>query len=172
MTTLIKYLFIFLIFPSITMAGVYRDTYEVELQREIFQLQNEVARGNATKFEKKRKAYLENRLNKIQTVGVARMIFSTGINESEPVDSITSISYTRGKVYLFTEIENMSGKYITHIWYFNGKQAFKKRVRIKGSSRRIWTSKVITKNMVGKWKGVIVNDTGKILVIKYFTITK
>ena len=158
--------------PCIVFASsAYRDTYQTEIQREIFHLDNEIKRGSATQFEKKRKKYLEKRLKKIQTVGVARIAFTTLIKKREPLNSITSVSYRQNRVYLFTEIENMRGRRVTHIWYYNNKQVYKKRFKIRGTSWRIWTSKKITKYMVGDWKVVVVDGSGKILTTKHLQVT-
>ncbi len=172
MSILIKILIFSLFIPCIAFAGAYRDTYEIEIQREIGQLEHEIESGTASDFEKKRKTYLEKRLQKMTTVGIARITFSTRIKKRQPVDSITTISYKQRNVYLFTEIENMRGKYITHVWYFDDKEVFKKRFKIKGSSWRIWTRKTITESMIGKWKGVIIDDTGKVLITKQLEVTE
>lgn len=172
MNTLIKLLFVLLFIPAITFAGAYRDTYEVEIQREIMQIQNEVNMGTATDFEVKKKAYLENRLKKMTAVGVARVAFSTKVKKREPVDSITSISYKERSVYLFTEIDNMRGKYITHVWYFKDKEIFKKRFKIRGSSWRVWTRKTITKSMIGVWKTIVKDDSGNILTTNQLRVTE
>jgi len=171
MKVLSKFL-VLLLFPVLVFAGAYRDTYEVDIQREIYQINNEIEQGTATDFEIMKKAYLEKRLSKLQTIGVARIILSTGVKKREPIDNIDSISYTKKRVYLFTEIENMKGKYVTHVWYYNENPVFKKRFKIKGSSWRIWTSKKITKYMVGNWRGVILDDDGNALLTKYFIVTK
>jgi len=163
MNTVIKIILFSLFIVGTVQASAYRDTYEVEIQSEIMQIQNEIDHGTVTDFELKKKAYLEKRLKKMTTVGVARETFSTKVKRREPVDLIKTISYKQKKVYFFTEIENMKGKYITHIWYFNNKEVFRKRFKIRGLSWRVWTRKTITKNMVGTWRVIVKDDLGKIL---------
>lgn len=171
MKTLIKVLALLLL-PTLVSAGAYRDTYEIEVQREIQQLDNKVQHGRISTFEKKRKEYLEKRLKRIQTVGITRITFSSNIYMRQPVDSITFISYKKRKVYLFTAIKNMRGKYITHVWYFNNEPVYKKRFKVRRSFWYAWTKKIITKNMIGKWKGVILDDTGKVMATKHFKVTR
>lgn len=171
MKTLIK-IFIFSLFiPCIAYAGAYRDTYEVEIQREVMQLQNEIDAGTASNFEKKRKAYLEKRLQKLTFVGIDDATFTTKVKKRNPIDSLASVSYKKGKVYFFTRIQNMDGSSVTHTWYYEGAKSFSKTFKIKSSTWRVWTSKTITKNFIGEWTVVVTDQNGSVLLERSIQVT-
>jgi len=173
MQTVIKVLlFLSLIFPVTLYSGAYRDTYKIEIQKKIYQLDQEIKHGNKSLYKKKRKKFLEKRLLKMQTVGVALITFTTGIKNREPIDSIKSISYKEKEVYLFTEISNMKDRYVTLVWYFNKKPISRKQVQIKRISYRVYSKITITKTMIGEWIGAVLDDKGDVLFAIKLQITK
>lgn len=55
-----------MIFQSTAFAGAYLDTYKVEIQRELVQINIKIQNNTASNFEKARKEYLVKRLKEIQ----------------------------------------------------------------------------------------------------------
>ena len=157
--------------PTIASAGAYRDTYEIEIKREIVQIQNEIDAGTASTFEKKRKAYLEKRLKKMTFVGIDDATFTSKVKWRNPIDELKSVSYKRGKVSFFTRIQNMNGRLITHTWYYEGKEMFSKTFKIKSQSWRVWTNKTITKNFIGLWTVIVKDDNGTVLLERSIEVT-
>lgn len=66
MKTIIKTIFIFLLFQNIVNAGAYLDTYTIEIQREIQQINIKIQNNTASNRELRRKMYLEKRLRALQ----------------------------------------------------------------------------------------------------------
>ncbi len=66
MKTIMKTILIFLLLQNIANAGAYLDTYTVEIQREIQQINIKIQNNTASNREKKHKEYLEKRLNALQ----------------------------------------------------------------------------------------------------------
>ncbi len=164
MNTVIKILLLLsLSFSLYASGGGYRDTYKIQIERKIYQLDQEIKRGDKSLYKKKRKAYLEKRLLKMQTVGVAMITFTTGVKNKEPIDSIKTISYKQKEAYLFTEIANMKDRYVTLVWFFNGETISRKQVKIKRISYRVYSKIKLDKTMIGEWVGGVLDDTGKVL---------
>ena len=54
---------------------------------------------------------------------VARATFATGVENREPVESITEyVPVEGGVVYFFTELRNMEGTKVSHVWHKNGEE--------------------------------------------------
>lgn len=68
---------------------------------------------------------------------VPRACFTTDVANKEPVDSITQFSLPgSGTIYFFTELKNMDGFTVSHIWEKNGKEIYRFNTAVKGSRWR------------------------------------
>jgi serine/threonine-protein kinase PpkA len=97
---------------------------------------------------------------------VARAQFTTGIKEREPIDRIASVipvQNNRLPLYYFTEIRNMSGETITHLWKYNGNIVSKKSFDIGGSRWRVYSRKDLAPEMTGRWQVIVVDSSGRTL---------
>lgn len=102
---------------------------------------------------------------------VARAVFTTGIKDREPVDSVTTVSGTQTKVYFFTEIRGLSGHTVTHRWEFGGKPMASVEFHIGGPRWRVWSSKTLLPRWKGDWQVAVVDQDGKVLDTKTFSYT-
>lgn len=98
--------------------------------------------------------------------GVARAQFTTGIKAREPVDRMASVISVRERslpLYYFTEIRNMPGETITHLWKYNGNIVSKKSFDIGGSRWRVYSRKDLAPSMTGRWQVIVVDSSGQTL---------
>jgi len=98
---------------------------------------------------------------------IIRSLLTTGLNNKEPIDNITSsLTATKDKaagIYYFTEIANMKGQSLYHHWLWKDKLIYKRRIAILGNRWRAATSKLIPYSKVGDWRVRLVDSQGDVL---------
>ncbi len=100
---------------------------------------------------------------------VSRAMFTTGVDDHEPVlmvDSIDSSSYT--SISFFTELNDLSGHNVTHQWTHNDQVMFEKTFVVKGARWRIWTSKTLIPSWTGTWTVNVLDDDRTLLASNTF----
>ena len=100
---------------------------------------------------------------------VSRAMFTTGVDNHEPVltvDSIDSSSYT--SISFFTELNDLSGHNVTHQWTHNDQVMFEKTFEVKGARWRIWTSKTLIPSWTGTWTVNVLDDDRTLLTSNSF----
>lgn len=64
---------------------------------------------------------------------VARATFATGIEDREPVETITEYYLAEGGlIYFFTELKNMQDTQVQHVWYKSGEEIYRFSTAVKG----------------------------------------
>lgn len=72
---------------------------------------------------------------------VARATFATGVEDREPVESITEYVPAEGGIlYFFTELKNMDGTKVSHIWHKNGEEINSLAFNVGGARWRVNSS--------------------------------
>ena len=104
-----------------------------------------------------------------QTGTVARSVFTTGITDHEPVDSISKLGTDNSKVYFFTELKDMDGQQVTHRWEYNGKVMAEVPFQVGGSRWRVFSSKTLDNVWQGEWKVSVIDQSGGTLSVNTFT---
>jgi len=103
-----------------------------------------------------------------------RAQLAKGIWKNEPFGIITeSVKVNDLKatgIFYFTELENMKGTSIFHIWRFKGDVIFKRNKDIQENSWKTYTSKLFTKNSVGAWTVETVDSNDNRLNIINFDV--
>lgn len=89
---------------------------------------------------------------------VARGVFTTDIEEREPVDTLEAIPAELETVYFFTDLRNFMGETVTHRWVYDGETAFELSFDVGGPRWRTWSAKTITETQTGIWSVEIVVD--------------
>ena len=100
---------------------------------------------------------------------VTRAVFTTAIEDREPViavDSISSSSFS--SMTFFTELSELQGHNITHQWVFDGNVMFEKTFEVSGARWRIWTSKTFLPSWTGTWTVNVLDDDRSVLTSKTF----
>lgn len=106
--------------------------------------------------------------------GLVRAQLSKGIWENEPFGKITgSIKVNNEEatgIYYFTELENMKGKTVFHVWKYKGDVIFKKKRNIQNNSWKTYTSKLFTRRSVGSWTVETVDNNNRQLNVINFDV--
>ncbi len=92
-----------------------------------------------------------------------RALFTTAIEEREPVDSIDSLSTATEQVYFFTEIVDLQGHTITHRWTHGGEVRAEVPIAIGGPRWRVYSSKQLLAAWTGEWMVEVVDADGNVL---------
>ena len=100
---------------------------------------------------------------------ITRALFTTGIDNREPVGIVDSIDSTsNNSISFYTEITNMSGQTITHQWTHMDKIMFEKTFEVKAERWRVWTSKTLIPNWTGTWTVNVLDAERELLASKSF----
>jgi len=94
---------------------------------------------------------------------VARSIFTTLIDDREPVDKIKQVPEKTNDVFYFTELRDMSGQTAKHRWEFKGKVVAEVDFKVRGPRWRVWSKKSFTPGWSGDWKVSVVNGANEII---------
>ncbi|MFQ5580874.1 MAG: DUF2914 domain-containing protein [Nitrospiria bacterium] len=100
---------------------------------------------------------------------VGRSGFTTGIDQREPIDEITSLRNDVRKIIFFSEIRELTGQTVTHRWEYDGKVMAEIPFNIGGSIWRTWSSKNLLPGWLGVWKVSVLDPSGKTIGEKNFT---
>jgi hypothetical protein len=94
---------------------------------------------------------------------VSRGQFTSAILDREPVDEITSIDSTIGKIFFFTELRNLEDTTITHRWTHAGEVKAEIEFKVRGSRWRVYSSKTLLPEWIGDWKVEVLSEEGTVL---------
>jgi len=97
---------------------------------------------------------------------VARAVFTTAIQQAEPVDSISELHSDAEQVFLFTELQGMTGEVVVHTWEHKGSVVARMRFHVEQPHARLWSARRLTPDMQGSWRVVISNASGAVLAEK------
>jgi hypothetical protein len=103
--------------------------------------------------------------------GVSRSVFTSAIEEREPVDQITQLTNDKSIIFFFTEIRGMRGHVISHRWQQGGETQAEVKFSIKGNRWRVWSSKNLRKDLSGKWTVLVMDEGENILAQESFDYT-
>jgi hypothetical protein len=97
---------------------------------------------------------------------VSRAVFTTAIENTEPVDSISELRSDTEQVFLFTEFRGMTGDAVVHTWEHKGSVVARVSFHVEQPNARLWSGRLLTPDMQGSWRVVVTNASGKILAEK------
>lgn len=103
---------------------------------------------------------------------VVRSIFTTAINDREPVDNIKSLRNDANTISYFTELRDMSGQMAKHRWEYNGEVVAEVEFSVKGPRWRVWSNKTLAPQLLGDWKVSVINGAGEVIAEDVLTLTK
>lgn len=105
------------------------------------------------------------------SVWVARDMVTTQIMDREPLNDGAAFSPSMGAVYYFTEVKGAdTPTYITHIWYYEGREMAQIPLSVDGARWRTWSSKQIVQEWTGSWRVEAVDADGHVLSSQTFEI--
>jgi hypothetical protein len=97
---------------------------------------------------------------------VARAVFTTAIENTEPVDSLGELHSDAEQVFLFTELRNMDGEAVVHTWEYKGSVVARIHFQVEQPNARLWSDMRLTPEMQGSWRVVVTNASGIVLTEK------
>ena len=101
---------------------------------------------------------------------VVRALFTTGISEREPQDSVMELMNDSGKILFFTEFKGMSGQTAFHRWEYQGKVMAEVPFQIGAERWRVWSSKNLEPSWTGDWQVTAVDESGNELTTRSFEL--
>ena len=97
-------------------------------------------------------------------LAVAEAVISTGVQDRQPVDNLTTVPADVGTVYCWTRITGAEGEIqLEHVWYKGDVEMARVSLRVAGSNWRTWSSKNIWPTWTGPWRVKILDEDGTVL---------
>jgi hypothetical protein len=103
---------------------------------------------------------------------VARAVFTSAVEDREPVDKVTTLNNDHDKIVFFTDVRNMSGHIVTHRWIYQGETMAEVEFGIGGPRWRVWSSKSLLPKWTGEWTVEVVDEQGNVIDEAGFTYTE
>ena len=100
--------------------------------------------------------------------GVTRSVFTTAIDNREPVDQVGQLTNDHTLINFFTEIRGMEGHAITHRWEKDGEVQADVTFNVGGNRWRVWSSKNLQPGWLGNWQVSVVDEGGNVLAQESF----
>ena len=147
MRTLILTLTLLLFAMPAFSQGVLTEAYKSELKQNVEELQALDQAGLATDRDKFMLNYYREKLQGLNAEAAGsphRALFTTRIQDKEPVDDLASVTAATRQVSFFTELRNLNGKVATHRWSVKGQVVYSKDFRVGAQRWRVWSTKTIT----------------------------
>lgn len=97
---------------------------------------------------------------------LSRALFTSAVQQAEPVDTLSEFTGDAVQIFFFTEIRDMAGEAVMHTWEHNGSVVASMRFHVEEPAARLWSSRLLTPNMQGTWRVVVTDASGAILAEK------
>jgi hypothetical protein len=94
---------------------------------------------------------------------VSRSMFTSAIENREPVDEVVQVDSNMPRVYFFTELEGMEGQQVTHRWVYQGQVMGEVSFQVGGPRWRVHSSKNLMPEWTGIWEVQVVDAAGNVL---------
>lgn len=99
---------------------------------------------------------------------VARAAVTTDVVAREPVDSVDRVSDEVGQLSYFTELIDLQGHTITHVWERQGEEMARVSFEVGGPRWRVHSTKRLRPDWIGAWKVSVVDEAGNELRSDHF----
>ncbi len=100
---------------------------------------------------------------------VALARFTTAIEDREPVDSVAFLTNDQDRVLFFSDLRMLKGETVTHRWEYKGEILGEVAFEVRGDRWRVWSSKRLQPDWLGRWTVSIVKSDGEVLASESFT---
>jgi len=91
---------------------------------------------------------------------VARSMFTTAVEDREPVDSVDKVPADQSTVYYYTDLRNLTDETVTHRWSYRGEVMAEVSFDVGGPRWRVWSSKNLRPTWTGQWTVAVVDGAG------------
>lgn len=107
------------------------------------------------------------------SLDVTDAVLTTGVEDRQPVDTISTVPADVGQVYLWTHLTGGRGELaVAHVWYHRDQEMARVPVRIMGPSWRTWTSKRILPEWTGSWRVDVAGPDDAVLETVTFQVVE
>ena len=147
MKTLLTLTLLLFTMSAFAQQGILTEAYKSELQQNIDEIEALKDGGLATERDLFMLDYYTKKLRGLREEAVGaphRAVFTTQIQNKEPIDNLQSVSVAARQVSFFTELRNLTGKVATHRWSVGGIEIYKKDFSVGANRWRVWSTKTIT----------------------------
>jgi len=91
---------------------------------------------------------------------VERAQFTSAVENREPVDLVTVLGNDHREIRFFTDLRQLAGRTVTHRWEYQGKVMAEIPFQVGGPRWRVYSSKTLLPDQLGKWTVVVVDQSG------------
>ena len=105
-----------------------------------------------------------------QRATVSRAIFTTAIEDREPIDQVLILSNRYNNIYFFSDLRHMENQKVIHRWEYEGKVVTSKIFKVSGPRWRVYSKLKLPANKTGTWRVVVTTEHGlplKAAIFKY-----
>jgi len=103
-----------------------------------------------------------------QVGSVARSVFTSAIEDREPVDEVRALENDATRIFYFTELVGMEGQTVTHRWEHDGQVMAEVPFDVRGARWRVYSSKTLDPSWLGAWRAAVVDAAGRVLASDEF----
>ena len=100
---------------------------------------------------------------------VTRAGFTSEIIDREPQDSITSLSNEHSGIVFFTELRDLDGYTISHVWEREGAEMARVPFVVNGPRWRVYSTKKLEPSWTGEWTVRVEDENGQVLHTESFS---
>jgi len=86
---------------------------------------------------------------------IARAMFTTQIDDREPIDRVLILENEFRQLYFFSDLRHLQGQTVKHRWEYEGRVVKEKVFRVQGPRWRVFSRNKMDKSMLGRWTVVI-----------------
>jgi len=103
---------------------------------------------------------------------VARSLFTTLIDNREPVDKVKQVPAETSDVFYYTELRDMAGQTAKHRWEYKGKVIAEVDFKVRGPRWRVWSKKSFQPGWAGDWKVSVLNGANEVISEEMIAFTE
>lgn len=100
---------------------------------------------------------------------VARASFTSGITDREPQDALTSLSNEHSGIVFFTELRDLDGHTVSHVWQREGAEMARVPFFVEGPRWRVYSTKKLEPAWTGEWTVRVEDEDGRVLRTESFS---
>ncbi len=100
-------------------------------------------------------------------------MLTTAVSQREPENVLKDIVASNDfsdKLMFFTEVRNLDGQSISHLWFHQDQLMAEVELAIRANRYRTYSSKNIMPSQTGDWRVEVVTGSGKLLAQKVFRV--
>lgn len=104
-------------------------------------------------------------------VEVADAAIATGVQERQPVDTLSAVPADIGEVFGWTRVTGFADRgTVVHVWYHDGEEMARVPLRVASPDWRTWSTKQILPSWTGPWRLEVLGPDGETLATLNFTV--